>query len=267
VSLVRADARNLPIATDSVQCCVTSPPYWGLRDYAVAEQIGLEAIPNQYVKSMVAVFRQVHRVLKEDGVLFLNLGDSYSGIWGNGLKPKDMCGMPWMVAFALRADGWFLRSDIIWSKPNPMPESVTDRPTKSHEYVFMLTKNERYFFDAAAVREPYAESTLQQIADGYNGHATKNYLDAGVQDPSGVKRRIIAGLRKRQTAGANVRSVWSMPTQPYAGAHFATMPEKLVDRCISLGRRAVGTDLNLDYLRLAQERTQVTRGLPLEMGA
>ena len=187
--IIQADARNIPLRDGCVQTVVTSPPYWGLRDYGVSGQIGLEPTPEDYVATMVAVFREVRRVLRDDGTVWLNLGDSYAvrrywrrseavrqigsrrriaaristrqafrAEWRRhevlaGLKPKDLCGIPWRVAFALQADGWYLRSDIIWAKPNPMPESVTDRPTRSHEYIFLLSKSERYFYDADAIRE------------------------------------------------------------------------------------------------------------------
>lgn len=153
-----------------VNCCVTSPPYWGLRDYGVEGQIGLEKTPEEYISRMVEVFREVKRVLKDDGTLWLNIGDSYSTNPGNaGLKAKDMVGIPWMLAFALRVDGWYLRSDIIWNKPNPMPESVQDRPTKAHEYIFLLSKNAKYYYDAKAIRsEPKSVSlSLSTCRMGY----------------------------------------------------------------------------------------------------
>lgn len=200
--LIRGDARFLPLADRCVNCVVTSPPYFGLRDYGAEIQLGLEATPDDYVTALVAVFREVRRVLGDDGTVWLNLGDSYSRApekggsgpngknedrWGYGIaqstkagnsdgsvgradrplgtrtigKPKDLVGIPWRVAFALQADGWYLRSDIIWSKPNPMPESVTDRPTKAHEYLFLLSKSERYYYDAAAIAEPFADCTLR----------------------------------------------------------------------------------------------------------
>jgi DNA modification methylase len=185
VLMIQADARKIPLADKSIHCVVTSPPYWGLRDYGVAGQIGLERTPDGYIAVMLEVFRDVKRVLRDDGTLWLNMGDCYhspdrggyqpsrtvaedslqrSNLAGDfpgapnrlpqkGLKPKDLVGMPWRLAFALQADGWYLRSDIIWSKPNPMPESVTDRPTKAHEYIFLLSKSERYFYDADAIKE------------------------------------------------------------------------------------------------------------------
>lgn len=281
---VRETLASLPAA--SVQCCVTSPPYWGLRDYGHDGQLGLEPTPDAYVANMVAVFREARRVLNDDGTLWLNLGDSFFGggyanhavngkAWleAHGgdrrrsrqqdrinanpqLKPKDLVGIPWMVAFALRADGWYLRSDIIWAKPNPMPESVTDRPTKAHEYIFLLSKSARYYYNAAAIREPYAPSTLTQFDKAYTGEATKDYSGTGAQNASDVKRRIVdkqrghgrrhAGFNDRWDAmekaeqisgGANKRTVWQVATQPYPGAHFATYPEALIEPCILAGSR------------------------------
>jgi DNA modification methylase len=321
---------------------VTSPPYFGLRDYGHGDQIGLEGTPEAYVASLVQVFREVRRVLKADGTVWLNLGDSYAqmnvvnraagdgtrvdarGIpFGatkkhvnatdarqrvpDGLKQKDLLGIPWRVAFALQADGWYLRSDIIWAKPNPMPESVTDRPTKAHEYLFLLAKSERYHYDAAAIAEPVSAAMLQEVEQGYEGLGLKDYDAAGVQNPSSVKARIIGSYRRRDagrqdpdfdarwgperraemaTLGRNKRTVWTVNTQPYSGAHFATMPEALVEPCIlagcplgglvldpflgsgtvgavaeRLGRRWVGTDLS--YQPLAQKRT-AQRGIRFE---
>jgi DNA modification methylase len=291
---VRARLAELPAG--SVQCCVTSPPYWGLRDYGVAGQLGLEPTPDAYVAAMVDVFAGVWRVLKDDGVLWLNLGDSYAmstkGSSGkgdkqvsnvgtlisdrrwriaDGLKAKDLVGIPWRVAFALQAAGWYLRSDVIWSKPNPMPESVTDRPTKAHEYIFLLTKSERYFYDAEAISEPASVSMLSQMEQGYDWLGIKDYEAAGVQNPSSVKARIIEGARRRaevkrgkcyQNTGnigmddrwskerraemttRNCRSVWSITTQPYPEAHFATFPEAIPERCIKAGSRIGDTVLD-----------------------
>lgn len=235
--------RGLP--ERSVHCCVTSPPYWGLRDYGADGQIGLESTPDEYVARMVDVFREVRRVLRDDGTLWINLGDSYNSLasnqrndliggWDAGmgqattlapnLKPKDLVGIPWRVAFALQADGWYLRSDIIWSKPNPMPESVTDRPTKSHEYVFLLSKSARYFFDQEAVREPHTPDGRKQTK---HLHATdnshENYDNVG------------NGNERWPNGGRNIRSVWEIATQPYAEAHFATFPQEFPRKCISAG--------------------------------
>lgn len=292
---VRERLAGLP--DGSVQCCVTSPPYWGLRDYGTPGQIGLEPTPCEYVETMVSVFREVRRVLRDDGVLFLNLGDSYSGSGeggggnkkgnehgqhdsmkgkrGNsGLKPKDLVGIPWRVAFALQADGWYLRSDIIWAKKNCMPESVRDRPTKSHEYVFLLSKSPRYFWDAEAVREvnttpPHARGGTHDALGGpmdRNGHSQ---YDAAHQD------RVWGG------SGRNARTVWTIATQPYSEAHFATFPLELPTRCIKagsregdtvldpfagagttliaatlLGRRSIGIELNAEYAAMAERRIE-----------
>jgi DNA modification methylase len=273
---------------------------WGLRDYGNPAQIGLERTPDEYVASLVAVFREVWRVLKDDGTLWLNLADSYSNTsasaggagkqWTNhgtvqmrgitkpiapGLKPKDLVGIPWRVAFALQADGWYLRSDIIWSKPNPMPESVRDRPTKSHEYIFLLSKAERYYFDADAVSEP-ATYAGKVVTLGEKSLSRGQANGAGIA-PSGngtAESVTVADTR-------NIRSVWPIATQPYSGAHFATFPEEIPTRCIlagsalndvvldpfagsgttvkvarDLGRYGVGLEISKDYLKLANARVQ-----------
>lgn len=293
--------RGMPDA--SVNCCVTSPPYWGLRDYHSDGQLGMEATPQEYVRRLVEVFREVRRVLADDGSLWLNLGDSYAGSgrglnadgldhgksgekqqsnagsigvgvnsrevnrskrgpgrWGGpdpglagpGLKPKDLIGIPWRVAFALQADGWWLRSDIVWSKPNPMPESVTDRPTKSHEYIFLLTKSAKYFYDYEAIREMKAETTLnddrgngegQRRERGYPGAASNGGTNLGGDKQRGHFRRH-AGFndrwdlmtREEQSAlGRNKRSVWEVATRPFAAAHFATYPPALIEPCVKAG--------------------------------
>lgn len=250
----------------SVQTCVTSPPYWGLRDYGHDGQIGLEQTPHEYVAEMVAVFREVRRVLADDGTLWLNLGDSY----GPG---KQLQGIPWRVALALQEDGWRLRQDIIWAKPNPMPESVTDRCTKAHEYVFLLTKSDRYLYDAAAIAEPAIHA----------GHVVK------ASDPQTAKNAAkgkygatAVGFTQHDTVVGdtrNRRSVWTVSSKPYAGAHFAVMPEALAEPCILAGSRAgdlvldpftgsgtvgvvalrhdrdfIGTELNPEYAALAEAR-------------
>jgi DNA modification methylase len=244
-AILQADARAIPLQSESVQCVVTSPPYWGLRDYNCNGQIGLEKTPEEYVSSLVAVFREVWRVLRKDGVVFLNLGDSYGARggdthtgfneryfnkkfatdkqgtpskWGNqqiitGLKPKDLCGIPWRIAFALQADGWWLRSDIIWSKPNPMPESVTDRPTRAHEYIFLLAKSERYYFDQDAVRE---ERGNEMSWEEYN----QRTAPGATWESGGLTR--YAGANKHDGGhshpnGRNIRSVWNIATQPFSG--------------------------------------------------
>jgi DNA modification methylase len=355
--------REMP--AESVQTCVTSPPYFGLRDYGTAtwegglaacshgptreaviaatmrqttlnvgldglsenqmagasarmakspcprcgairidSQIGLESTPEEYVAKMVEVFREVRRVLRKDGTLWMNIGDSYAGAATNGekrpgwwhvkggldergrrdrngmgavpgLKPKDLVGIPWMVAFALRADGWYLRSDIIWAKPNPMPESVSDRPTKSHEYIFLLSKAEKYYYDAEAIRE-----------EGEGFGRSERFRDSGYTnnhsfDNSGKHQETGGGRSLHDGTGRNKRSVWTVATQPYPEAHFATFPEDLIKPCIlagcpeggivldpfvgsgttcwvskSLGRRSVGIDLSLAYLGLAVERNR-----------
>jgi len=282
----------------SIQCCVTSPPYYGLRDYGCAGQIGLESTPEAYVEKIVAVFREVKRVLRDDGVLWLNLGDSYcattkgsgghnekqdsnKGAWFNdrkwniptGLKPKDLIGIPWRVAFALQADGWYLRQDIIWSKPNPMPESVTDRCTKSHEYIFLLTKSARYFYDAEAVKEPNSLATVERAKYNWCKPDTKA---SKYQEMNGLNRD---GAYPISETGRNRRSVWTITTKPFKEAHFATFPEEIPRTCILAGskkgdtildpfsgagttgvvaekldRKYIGIELNPQYTKLAEDR-------------
>ena len=245
----------------SVQCCVTSPPYYGLRDYGVAGQIGLEPTPDEYVAEMVAVFREVRRVLRDDGTLWLNVGDSYAtpnkGTGGatekqvtnagaffaprkfnmGDAKQKDLMGIPWLLAFALRADGWFLRSDIIWHKPNPMPESVRDRPTSAHEHVFLLSKRAAYFYDAAAVMEPSESgpSDIRKMAESLPriGGKHKELVDplSKASGATNIGRKRSVGSPE----GRNARNVWTIATRPYTGAHFATMPPDLAERCIKAG--------------------------------
>jgi DNA modification methylase len=302
------------------QMCVTSPPYFGLRDYGHPGQLGLEKSPDEYVKSMVEVFRCVRDVLADDGTLWLNLGDSYAGYHGNknseiptsstngwtngynenkraggkpqdiGLKPKDLIGIPWRVAFALQADGWYLRQDIIWHKPNPMPESVTDRCTKAHEYIFMLSKSARYFFNNDAIREPWEGEAAKAVAMG-----TKEVGQRGIN--ASARRGLTDGQAtqfKKQghsgyfgadgkcllnPLGANKRSVWRVATRPYKGAHFATFPPALIEPCILAtsrpgdivldpfmgsgttaqvalqhGRQYMGCELNPEYEGLQRER-------------
>jgi DNA modification methylase len=327
----------------SIQCCVTSPPYYGLRDYGTAtwkggdtgcdhkagrfergglsskqssnagsggdeatgicpkcgairidSQIGLEPTPDAYVEKLVAVFREVRRVLRDDGVLWLNLGDSYAGSGGtgnqfgqienglnivrpskrHGLKPKDLIGIPWRVAFALQADGWYLRQDIIWHKPNPMPESVTDRCTKSHEYIFLLTKSARYFYDAAAVSE---EATSNQGAGviGRGGQSSAKAVGCNGRQPQQDHSGWMGGDGETR----NRRSVWNITTKPYKEAHFATFPEEIPRTCILAGskkgdtildpfsgagttgvvaekldRKYIGIELNPQYTKLAEDR-------------
>jgi len=382
--IIQGDARHIPLTDQSVQCVVTSPPYWGLRDYKLEPKVwggrkgcnhewhikskaassgqrysetsslqggkdtqalsathepqssqfclcgawlgtlGLEPTPNLYVQHIVEIFREVKRVLRDDGTLWLNMGDSYArpiekgvkfqpsgksyltnraaveGLTGPdipfGLKPKDLVGMPWRVAFALQADGWWLRSDIIWSKPNPMPESVTDRPTKAHEYLFLLTKSERYYWDQEAVKEdsvywglnspesiksPYGQGfTRRAKMPGWNMTDTRETYGMGAGN-SGLRDL----RRKAHTEGLspsrNIRTVWEIATQPFPEAHFATFPEALVEPCIKAGSRAgdvvmdpfagsgtvgvvalkhgrsfVGLDLQPDYCKMAVKRIE-----------
>jgi len=269
--------RELP--AESVHCVVTSPPYWGLRDYGVPGQLGLEPTPEAYVTAMVAVFREVRRVLRADGTVWLNMGDSYAGYHGNskvpdedapsnkpgyienmrgssvgvgGLKPKDLVGMPWRLAFALQADGWYLRCDIIWAKPNPMPESVTDRPTKAHEYLFLLSKSPRYFYDAEAVREArdpaqieWREKYAETIARW--GQRREEGIAPGTNRNDGLATQANGSAR-------NLRSVWTIATEPYPGAHFATFPRKLVEPCIKAGtsERGVCPECGAPWVRVVE---------------
>lgn len=295
VRILTGDCRDVlrTLPDESVHCVVTSPPYFGLRDYGVAGQIGLEPSPEAFVREIVALFEDVRRVLRSDGTLWLNLGDSYAGSWGAqgrqgasgqmatrsvvqarsisahpqkitqagsmknmpGLKAKDLIGIPWRVAFALQAAGWWLRQDIIWSKPNPMPESVTDRCTKAHEYLFLMAKSERYYFDAAAIaeaaitddqRRPFAPG---QVDERGNGH------DRGGGMPRGtVAQHKQAALGRNLTTSSlgsnepfprrNKRSVWEVCTAPFSEAHFATFPPTLIEPCILAGCPKGGTVLD-----------------------
>jgi DNA modification methylase len=319
-----------------VQTCVTSPPYFGLRDYGHDGQIGLEPTPDQFIAKLVDVFREVKRVLKDDGTLWLNIGDSYARTGGTdrkvsdsanvgstrntleqiadrkqrapeGIKPKDLIGIPWLLAFALRADGWYLRQEIIWHKPNPMPESVTDRCTKSHESIFLLAKSEKYYFDNGAIKEPAAPSSIsrwnqdiegQMGSDRVPGKTNGNMKAVGGRSARDSFKRddskraeVIPG----QTVGThrpdrdesewdietrNKRSVWTVATTPYKGAHFATFPTALIEPCIlagapaggivldpffvsgttgqvaqALGRHYIGCELNPAYKDLQDART------------
>ncbi len=251
------------IPTGKANCCVTSPPYWGLRDYGVEGQLGLEKTPEEYVAKMVEVFREVKRVLRDDGTLWLNLGDSYahdtkgdtrtkedyirqgatvgallSGAQNaggkrkchHGLKPKDLCGIPWRVAFALQADGWYLRQDIIWHKPNPMPESVRDRCTKAHEYIFLMTKRPKYYCDMEAIKVPLAESTSNDRRTLDEDYTVGRPERGFVGNPSQG-----SGMLKSHGGTANKRSVWTVTTKPYSEAHFATFPPDLILPCILAG--------------------------------
>jgi DNA modification methylase len=280
IQILQGDCREVlkTLPDCSVHCCVTSPPYFGLRDYGCAGQIGLESTPDAYVAELVAVFREVKRVLRDDGTLWLNLGDSYSGsgkgpagnlgkihnereikqtsgIVPDGLKPKDLIGIPWRVAFALQADGWYLRQDIIWAKPNPMPESVRDRCTKAHEYIFLLAKSERYYYDAEAIAEPVAVSTVERLSQptlaqqegswrvpGKTNGAMKavgprfggqKYGDS--DDPKHATKSGNVYPIPGPDARRNKRSVWTVTTKPYREAHFATFPPDLIQPCIRAG--------------------------------
>ena len=292
---------------ESVHCCVTSPPYFGLRDYGHEGQLGLEETPDEYVANLVAVLREVRRVLRDDGTLWLNLGDTWNsynanrggsasisdgrdgagrghpqhrrGLVAPNLKAKDMIGVPWMVAFALRADGWFLRSEVIWHKPNPMPESIHDRPTQAHERIFLLTKRPRYHYDADAIREDFADERM-----GNPGQYRKTAAPdrSGFNTDRGDLGFVGAGggwSRGAENGGRNKRSVWAVTTQPFPGAHFATFPPKLIEPCILAGcpengtvldpfagasttglvatrldRSYVGIELNPEYVELGRRR-------------
>lgn len=289
IEILNADCR---IALDlmpaeSVDCVVTSPPYWGLRDYGVPGQLGLEASLGEHLEVLVAVFREVRRVLKKTGTCWVNYGDAYASApngrsaadtkatgnddrtfrdkpistVGGFLKPKDRMLLPARLAIALQKDGWWLRDEIIWHKPNPMPSSVKDRTTPAHEMIYMFSKAPRYFYDQEAIRNPPSEALLQQVMDGYAGSDTKDYDAAGAQSASSTKARIIAGARKKidkrrghsrlhagfndrwdamtkaeqQALGSNKRSVWTVPPKPFAQAHFATFPPDLIKPCILAG--------------------------------
>ncbi len=291
VTILQGDCRLLlaTLPSGHFQTCVTSPPYFGLRNYGVDGQIGLEPTPDAFVDEMVAVFREVRRVLRDDGTLWLNLGDSYCNTdkWGGGgntgkntvagdgsipswavrkkrpkmegLKPKDLIGIPWRVAFALQADGWWLRSAIIWSKPNPMPESVVDRPTSAYEMIFLFAKSERYFYDADAIREAMTESSIARLSQPNienqagssraNGGAKTNGAMKAVASKADKQRghgRRHAGFNDRWDAmekaeqcanGRNARNVWTVATKPFREAHFATFPPEIPERCIKAGSR------------------------------
>ena len=298
VRILQGDCREVlsTMPDESVNCIVTSPPYWGLRDYGHAGQLGLESTPQEYVEKLVAVFEEVRRVLRADGTLWLNLGDSYNaynggagpssslskgaqtnerpalpsgyGLRFKGLKPKDLVGIPWRVAFALQQAGWYLRQDIIWSKPNPMPESVRDRCTKAHEYIFLLSKSERYYFDAAAIAEPTVlppdaacnrwdrDQSALAIPPGNNPQKrpTRTQGKHSTQDKQSSGHRIVENVARARAEGAghdnpfgstrNKRSVWTVTTQPFKEAHFATFPPALIEPCILAGCPEGGTVLD-----------------------
>jgi DNA modification methylase len=312
---------------ECVDCCITSPPYWGLRDYGIEGQIGMEKTPEEYVVRIVDIFREVRRVLKKSGTLWLNLGDSYSGggrgsgysekqdsnrgtvgmprsIVADGLKPKDLVGIPWRVAFALQADGWWLRQDIIWAKPNPMPESVTDRCTKSHEYIFLLSKSDHYYFDSEAIQEKAAydgrRDTVMKGSEKYEDGALIQTGNANSLAVKGRERWKKGKLQGTDYGGdgagfkghsgydilenpyvRNKRSVWNVATKPFADAHFATFPERLVIPMMLAGvprggividpfsgagttamvarkleRQFVGIELNTEYVKMSENRIE-----------
>jgi DNA modification methylase len=310
---VRERLKELP--DQSVNCCVTSPPYWGLRDYGNDGQIGLEQDPDDFIAELVTVFREVRRVLRDDGTLWLNIGDSYSGsgkgtagnlgkkhnerhlenktggLVPNGTKPKDLVGIPWMLAFALRADGWYLRQDIIWHKPNPMPESVRDRCTKAHEYIFLLSKSPKYYFDSEAMKEPAkypfdnrgarADSRAGTSMNSVGGKTGIRFGGNKYGDSDDPKHSTKSGNEYIATGTRNKRSVWSVTTQPFKGAHFATFPPALIEPCILAGsprggvvldpffgagttglvaqrhnRKWIGCELNPEYAAIAQARIE-----------
>lgn len=339
VRILRGDCRDrlaeLPDA--SVHCCVTSPPYFGLRDYDVDGQMGLEPTPDEFVAGMVAVFREVRRVLREDGTLWLNIGDSYASTAGGysdtgsrgetawhsigaktqasvrkgamrkppiGLKPKDLIGIPWMLAFALRADGWYLRQDIIWSKPNPMPESVRDRCTKAHEYMFLLSKGPRYYYDQEATLEAASPSTHARLSQDVQSQIGSDRVPGktnGTMKAVGRKFDPAAGNKNNPSFDAamaimpekrNKRSVWEVATQPFSEAHFATYPPALIEPCILAGcpiggtvldpffgagttglvadrlqRDCIGIELNPEYAAIAERRIRGDAGMFAQVAA
>ena len=295
--------KSLP--DNSIDCCVTSPPYYALRDYGCDGQIGLEETPEKYIERLCEVFSEVRRVLTPQGTLWLNIGDSYNGnkvgntevvknkkvsesndfhkkLWG-GAKPKDLIGIPWMLAFSLRSQGWYLRQDIIWQKPNPMPESVTDRCTKSHEYIFLLSKSQKYYFDYESIMEPCADQERNNFQSGSRANGInkdRNDNDLGERSKT-WKPKTIDNQKVR-----NKRSVWEVNTKPCKEAHFATYPFELIKPCIlagcpengivldpfmgsgttaivarSLNRNYLGVELNPEYIKIAHKRLEKHLGM------
>ena len=308
IEIYEGDCRQIlsDLAEQSINCCVTSPPYFGLRDYGNDDQIGLEQTPDEFVEALVGVFREVKRVLRDDGTVWLNLGDSYYNYRpgkgqaltkqtvsktsqdlpqecarrGNkleGLKEKDLIGIPWRVAFALQSDGWYLRQDIIWSKPNPMPESVKDRCTKAHEYIFLLSKSPRYYFDNDAIKEP-SEMRGDSKSTIFGGKKYGENKDE--------KHKTKSGNQYFPDGEKNKRSVWTVSPKPFSEAHFAVYPPELIEPCIlagcpeggtvldpfggsgttgvvadRLGRNAILTELNADYIDIARNRIEGDGGM------
>jgi len=260
-TLILGDCREvLPaLAADSVHCVVTSPPYYGLRDYAVAGQLGLEATPEQWVAELVAVFAEVRRVLRPDGTCWVNVRDSYASAPLPGFKPKDLLMMPARLALALQADGWWLRSRIIWAKPNPMPESVTDRPTSSYEEVLLLTRSARYFYDADAVREAHDEpwrSTGKAEARGFDYMPHSEDMTRG---RAGITRNAVNEVRLYNPPGRSCRNVWTIATEAFPGSHYATMPTEIVRRCIKAGTSERGCCAACGAPWLRQTQTKYRR--------
>lgn len=324
-SIYLGDAREVlsTFPERSIDCCVTSPPYYGLRDYGVSGQIGLEQTPEEYIERLVAVFHEVRRVLKDNGTLWVVIGDSYngSGKAGNnpeymgkhtsfgklhnpktygrpvkipGLKPKDLIGIPWRLAFALQADGWWLRQDIIWQKLNPMPESVRDRCTKSHEYIFLLSKSAKYYFNSQAIAEPVANSMIERCLQDLDHQQGSARVPGKMNDnmkaclPRYVGNKYTASEKFHRTKSGDIyearplrnkRSVWTVSTKPFKDAHFATFPDTLIVNCIKAGcppegvvldpfigsgttavvalregRQYVGIELNPEYIGIAEKR-------------
>ena len=302
--------RQMP--DESVHCCVTSPPYWGLRDYGVTGQIGLEETPDEWCARLVEVFREVNRVLRKDGTCWVNVGDSYSA-GGNGTgqskrltnpgshmppksappgyKPKDLIGQPWMLAFALRADGWYLRDAIVWAKPNPMPSSAMDRCTNAYEHVFLLAKSKRYFFDAEVIREKAEYGFCPTVGDPKSGRsAASTTMWRSVSNSKESADRGSKSCRNGAGGSRNCRNVWTIATEPFAEAHFATFPTELARRCILAGcpvggtvldpfggagttglvadrlqRNAILIELNAEYAAMARRRIDNDRGDLLDL--
>lgn len=302
---VLEELKKLP--DESVNMCVTSPPYWNLRDYGIEGQIGLEKTPEEYIDKLVEVFREVYRVLKKDGILWLNMGDSY---WGSGCGPKgnigcpnnqrvnnskgrkypkgskyksgDLVGIPWMLSFALRDDGWYLRQDIIWAKKSCMPESVKNRCTKSHEYIFLLSKNKKYYYNYEAISEPLSPLTIKRYQTGWNGDESRNYPNNKQNNLS----KYLGHEKVKKATKRNKRDVWWVATKPLKLAHFSTFPPALIEPTIlagcpeggmvldpfigsgttaivaeSLNRRWVGIELSEKYCEIVKNRVNKNKDI------